>query len=500
MASNDTSSLMLRGWTFVAVSVAVVSVIDRLAIKSDGTSRSQNDNREILGPWISKQAWGFFGAPSVLYGPPVTAKLSAGYKGQNEVYLARIPHGLTGSSGWSTLMNVIRPEPFLFLENGSATSDSLSIKAKAGISWDAMADTPLGPLTYHEGKYCVKISRATLMSLFTLTNARPIFSYSSAAGYRSAYPSYGGQWSISWPIGRPCIVSLAPHDSHTAETDVYPPVFPVRLDKCVEMLAGIISAPDGWKLAFPGRVKEKGSWRLCEIKKGFPGAHGSRHLYNMMGGKVFEVDLLVLQKLHADFKEPLRKIQVRTVSSPTETSDIHIFEHEDNLLAHALDCLPWTSLSWSMHRGMRDILVAYGKSVMDQYRTAFAAFLQQNVVNVETTLMRKGWNKEFIHSSMGDMAQSSVLSGGGNSGDLVRIVVGIVDAILEMSGPGTDTVNKDETKFWRKAVLNKKQNELLKWDLSNQEFVGLAKFFVLEWSQELDYQLYHELPVDLYLA
>lgn len=30
--------------------------------------------------------------------------------------------------------------------------------------------------------------------------------------------------------------------------------------------------------------------------------------------------------------------------------------------------------------------------------------------------------------------------------------------------------------------------------------VALTKFFVLEWSQDLDYELYHDLPVEVLLA
>ena len=36
--------------------------------------------------------------------------------------------------------------------------------------------------------------------------------------------------------------------------------------------------------------------------------------------------------------------------------------------------------------------------------------------------------------------------------------------------------------------------------LGNDGIAALTKFFVFEWSQELYYQLYHELPVDIYLA
>ena len=91
-------------------------------------------------------------------------------------------------------------------------------------------------------------------------------------------------------------MSFSGHDSHTAVRDVYPTAFPARVDKCIEMLAGIILIEGHKRLAFPGRKKKVRPWILRERKKGFPGAHGSRHLYNMMGGKVYDVDLLVLEK------------------------------------------------------------------------------------------------------------------------------------------------------------------------------------------------------------
>jgi hypothetical protein len=296
------------------------------------------------------------------------------------------------------------------------------------------------------------------------------------------------------------VVSLAGHDSHTGATDVYPPVSLVRLDKCVEMLAGIVSASDGWKLAFPGRAKGSGPWQLSEVKKGFPGAHGSRHLYNMMGGKVFEVDLFVLRRLPEALRDGHHKIQVRTVACTTELADVYILERENKVLARALDCLPWTSLSWSMHRGMKDLLLAYGKPVMNHYRTIFVDVLKGSVPALESILMMKGWDKSFIETSMADMASSSILSGEGNSGDLVRIVVSIVDALFVTSDSTVSITNKDETRFWRQVMLDQNEGALSATELSLDNVVALTKFFVLEWSQELDYQLYHELPVDLYLT
>ncbi|CAG8950070.1 hypothetical protein HYFRA_00008303 [Hymenoscyphus fraxineus] len=407
--------------------------------------------------------------PAPTLGPAIIAGYVDKFCGINDIQVSRLPLRKNGTSSWSTIMSVIHLSP------PSKCSSKIQ-------------PVTLKPLILHEGKPCVQISRATLMSLLALTNARPVFSYSSAAGYRSAYPSYGGQWGISWPIGKPCIVSLTPHDSHKLESDVYPASFPVRVDKCIEMLCGIISDGKSWKLAFPGRAKGAGPYILQERKKGFPGAHGSRHLYNMMGGKVFEVDLLVLLPRNA--KEGGRKLEVPCLDPGNKLATVYLPGGQEQLLARALDCLPWAQLSWSMHRGLRDILLAYGTPVMDHYRVKLGAMLK-DISKLESVLVTMGWEFNFVHESMGEMAQSSIISGGGNSGDLVRVVVAIVEAWLEKSEDFV--VDKDETHFWRRRELTGE----VETELSPELVVALTKFFVLEWSQELDYQLYHQLPTEI---
>ena len=418
------------------------------------------------------------------------AGLEHGVCGSNEVHLSRVPHNfkiplkwrLYSRPNWLTLLGVVHSRPV-----------SLTAEIQPPSAWpeDLVNFETSQSQTVGDPKSCIPISRATLMTLFALTNARPIFSYSSASGYRSAYPSYCGQWSITWPIGRPCFVSLAGHDSHAAATDVYPLSFPARVDKCVEMLAGIVTDGKGWKLAFPGRAKSRGPWALRERKKGLAGAHGQRHLWNMVGGKVWEVDLLVLEPRENDKAEQRMGLELAT--KDRTLGALFVAEHEQSLLAKALDYLPWTSLSWSMHWGMRDILLAYGKPIMDRYRTQVATMVKEGVKSVESALVGKGWNPDLVKESMGDLAESTILSGSGNSGDMVRVVVAIVECLVEDSDVKIP-LHLDTTTFW--SEMRKVEDPRLEIDT----LIALTKFLVLEWSQELDYQLYHELPVELYLV
>jgi len=67
----------------------------------------------------------------------------------------------------------------------------------------------------------------------------------------------------------------------------------------------------------------------------------------------------------------------------------------------------------------------------------------------------------------------------------------VVDALVAHAADES-SANKDQTSFWR----NKNRLD----ELGLDGIVALTKFFVLEWSQELDYQLYHELPTALYVG
>lgn len=151
------------------------------------------------------------------------------------------------------------------------------------------------PLIRHDCTTCTVISRTTLIIPLTLTNARQVSRHSGPAGHRAAYASYCWLWNLEWPLGGPAEVRFSTHDFHATATDVYPLTFTRRVDKCLQMTAGIVAtpAPSRFKCAFPGR-KASGRWLLEYSPKCFPGAHGSRHLCNMKGGKVYKVDMLFM--------------------------------------------------------------------------------------------------------------------------------------------------------------------------------------------------------------
>lgn len=126
---------------------------------------------------------------------------------------------------------------------------------------------------------------------------------------------------------------------------------------------------------------------------------------------------------------------------------------------------------------------------MNKFRKGLAQVLRQNIKERPHDLEVNGWKPKFIRESMPDIAYSSVMTGVRDSGDAVRIVT---DAIL-LSWNGTAEA-LDETTFWRAQLKSSSSDDA---PLTLQMLIALTKCFVLEWSIEFDYQIYHDLPTEL---
>ncbi|RAR13184.1 hypothetical protein DDE83_003440 [Stemphylium lycopersici] len=461
-----------------------------------------------LGFWYGhqdKSSW-WTARSSPLYCPVLVANLENGFCGKRIIHLTRLPlFTPPGKAGWALVLTIFHPDKLHSLRSASpsieeaekatehvqektvvATEDHSRETRDRRMQWKSLERVQLALYQAHA---CVSISRTTLITMLALTSARVAFLYSDASGFRAGYASYNGQWYITWPIGQDAVVQFSPHDSHKKDTDVYPPTFMQRTNRCTQMLAGVIVAPSGLQLAFCGR-KPAGTYMLEYAVKGFPGAHGSRHLYNMLGGKVCEVDYIFAHDHISTTQVSENHLKLKVPSNDT-SHDETIFlvpRKEQEAIVQALDCLPWNHLSWSIHRGMRDILLAYSKPIMNRFRSQLAALLKRTVTDKQQLLERKGWESNFVRNSMGEMAASAVLLGKGNSGDLGRVVTDIMRALVD----DWSMDRLDETQFWRLADQDK--------ELDLVGAVALTKVFIVEWSNEFDYQMYHELPVSLKFA
>ena len=507
----DTSVSVATWIGSIATTIGLASVITQAsAIHSLLDPFHNVRGSEHLGLWAKRQPsqqWLHLLKPVPL-GPSITASLTEGFCYNRTVRLSRKPPFKVGSATWTSVLAVLHPGTErsqmlhilqgynieLHLQDSAKPNDMDKVRHKPPLStnWNSLQ---MQSLRQHGGAACTTISRSTFITLLVLTNSRQIFKYSGAAGHRASYPSYNGLWNIEWPIGSPAVLRFSPHDSHSS-SDPYPPFFTRRVDKCIQMLAGIIETGT-LTVAFPGR-KTGGSWILEWQPKGFNGAHGSRHLYNMLGGKPHEVDMLFRRELPQKIA-PIGSLKLSVPSlSHHDTGHIYIMQKERDIIAHAMDCLPWTTLSWSMHRGMKDILIAYGKPIMDIHRFSLATMLKKNIEENPHALETKGWDSKFVKQSMADMAYATVMSGVGDSGDLVRVIADAALLLWDRS-----EAELDQTRFWRDVdfqVLEQIELTSTSSELSIDAVIALTKYVVLEWSQELDYQMYHDLPMEILVA
>lgn len=504
----------IAGWlSFMATAVGLGSLITQASAIQDRLGPYHSSRtEEHLGTWIKRQpkkAWTQLAQPTPV-GPVIYAKLVDGFCGFNTIGVSRLPLEKPGKASWTAILAIFHQQPpspvygsgprayrvdtktDLTTEHLEKRSTVCTIEIEPDVcpsqevpSWTSLQARPL---TRHNSTTCIVISRTTLITILAICNSRTVFRYSDAGGHRASYGSYCGHFYIDWPLGAPAIVRFHPHDSHTTSTDAYPLMFRVRVNKCVQMLAGVITSADGtsFQCAFPGR-KPPGSWVLEYQRRGFPGAHGSRHLYNLMGGKVYEVDFLLARRMDEEAPSTAMELRLPSTEKNIQISML-VPKPEQRILEQALDSLPWSSLSWSIHRGLRDILVAYAKPTMDEFRQNLASRLREVIKEQPQQLEANGWSADFVRGAMAELAANSVLAGSGNSGDSVRVVTDAALLLLD-----EDPSVLDETNFWRQD-----RHDLSKgsW-LSAGAIIALTKCFVLEWSIEFDYQMYHDLPPEL---
>ena len=509
----------LAGWlSFLATSIGLGSLLAQTnAISERLDPYHSSRNQEHLGSWFRKQTQGSI--MRLVRPPPIGPKISArlvdgfgGPEGPNLIGVSRLPSEGTGKASWTAILAIFHEiEPAIgeypLRANTGVQHESMGYDKSPRTSHNFLTDI-VGPniiterapnswnrlsfqqLERHDGSTCIPISRTSLITILTLCSAGQIFKYSDASGHRAAYGSNSGHWYIAWPLGGSAVVNYQAFDSHDRKTDKYPWKFQVRVDKCTQMLCGIVSSPDSkFQCAFPGR-KPVGLYILEYQPNGFPGAHAGRHLYNQQGGKVYEVDFLFPKQITENTQRPPDQA-ILTVPQALDGQGIDYILglKERQVLEYALDCLPWSSLPWSIHRGLRDILMAFGKDTMEALREPFAKKLRGAVAEHGDQLKAKGWDSKFMKEHMANLAANGIMAGGGDSGDIVRV---FTDVALLLLPPNVSFKDVDETRFWREQRHSEQPTVD---DVGT--CVALTKFAVLEWSIELDYHMYHDLPPEL---
>ena len=467
---------------------------------------------KVLGEWAANQSpqrWYQLVKPAPR-GPMIKGNYR-GLCGVSPIHVSRRPHlrkgkGV-GKASWTAILAILHPYTLLHEKEGPTDA----------WPWLKRLDNDMFKhdlVMHRQDKICTKITRIALIVCLVVCNAYQNYKYSGDSGLRVSYSGYTGSWQIQWPLGGHAELEFFGLDSHDSNIETHPLTFSRRVDKCVLMLVGVIDHSTLGKLGF-AEPREQGYSLLKFESQGFSSNGKTTHLYNMMGcGNYYEVNYLaryqLQQKIFPDadtivltLPPPELDLNRKPWKNPIQThSTVFVPPLEQEKLARALDCLPWSQLGWSVHRGMQCLLVAYAKPIMDLHREALASKFE-NAVTIEEnqrTLVSWGWKESFIKKHMGSTAANSVRQGGGDSGDNVRIVTDIAN----LFAPEPRSLARlDETGFWRTQVENRKRDPVtlvMDPDQEGDMIIALTKLFVLEWSNELDHKLYEDLPLELLVA
>lgn len=236
---GDTSSIVAAWLSLLVTTIGLGGIVSQAAaINARLDPFHANRTREYLGVWILRQQnfpW-YTLAKTPPVGPVVTANLTDGFCGLNLLHLTRVPLVLSGKASWAALLSVIHVKPptkrraysELEAEKGhkpGEKDEEQDALERSGIAvfqingqfaadpteWHGLQHRPL---VRHQKHACAVISRTTLMTMMAITNARKVFQYSDASGFRAGYASYSGQWYIFWPIGQDAFARVS-HFSHS---------------------------------------------------------------------------------------------------------------------------------------------------------------------------------------------------------------------------------------------------------------------------------------------
>ncbi|KAL6716035.1 hypothetical protein ACLMJK_006997 [Lecanora helva] len=538
----DTADLIATWISAIVTTIGLASLITQI-----GTIKAQLDpfhrlrGEDHLGHWGSRRPskW-----QSLIPPPPLGPVLEADIDtclGLDVVYLSRRPTHPIGDASWTALLSVFHshsPHQVYDEDNPplrrrtttlakaqtwitkpsaiprSATLGSATLEKGNSFARPASASGNLNsvfipswpqklkmvPLNIHRNVACITISSATLIAFILLSQGREISRFNGPSGLRLLYATYSGFYQIEWPLGGRPTITFSAYDGFQGGHDTFPTFFARRPRKCIEMATGVIDrglsvAGKPSKLAFAGRKKPRNDL-LKLLPRRFAAQRSASGLYNKFGGLAYQVDFLFRERMVTGTTPDVpyvRKLEVPSLDE-NRSSIIYVPHAEGAAIADCLDHLPWSPLAWSIHRGLRDILIAWAMPYLMAYREALAGTLAAAVLKHKFTLRQNGWDGDFVTDCMAEQATSAILGDERCSGDTVRVVTAITDLLWEKSPS-----DMDYTLFWKSSQdlpdRTRESSEVLPPDTA----VALVKTYLVWWSHDFDYELDGVLPQKLYI-
>jgi hypothetical protein len=332
------------------------------------------------------------------------------------------------------------------------------------------------------------------MTMLVVSSVRIMQRLRGPSGLRYVYRGYTGIFLVDWPLGAPAMVHFTVLDTRTSREDVYPRGFYRNVRHAIQMMCGTVYDGKKFHVHVGGR-EPAGTYRLQYRPGGLNGTVAARDLYDTMGGNVYDADLLSAVELDEATAAKMEGV-LQLLLPALEGSHAHAVTYvppaEQRVLAELMDKLPWTQLAWPMHRGLRDLVVAYGKSQWTIHQNALANTLRKAVRGQEQLLINQGWCRQFVYENLASVVADGIMR---DKGSLTRAVTSV--ALLLWKSGDTNDPQLHETVFWRNALEANITEVDADAHLDPDTVIALCKLYTVQCSYEFDYGVYQDLPTKL---
>lgn len=525
----DLAGVLAAYWAALTSTIALVAILPALySIRARLDPFGGARGRQHLGIWTnSKRHWALIRPPPE--GPVLEADLHT-CLGCETIYLSGYPLPGTGIPSWISLLrkfhasklNNTRPihfgaisRHFGRLEKGLAWNvnesrnvrDEISNLVSSGKSHPSeeywKKELKKQTLIMYNGIASTTIDPTTLIIFILLSQMAMEYRHDGPMGLSITFVGYTGKLRIK--SGMETIVEYEEFRDIQKGHNPYPISFPRKPRDCVHMALGIVDRNPEDKVAFDERQLSDGRrYTLTLQKKGYHAQDYANDVYDLMGGRSSDVDFLPFEPAdghHARVTSGLHRFVIK--SEDNFRVEVHLDQHISAIIADCLDKLPWSVLGWSIHRGMKDVLLGFALPSLELYRRELAAVFRLAATTYADKLIEQEWKEGFVRTRVPDIVEAA-FDGRSKSGNVCRVIAALAEQIHEHGLPTTtvpqqaaDPITKP-TNFWKNQLINPPPNSSSvapkKKSLDPDAVTALTKVFFLKCSHEFDYRVYHKLP------
>ena len=525
----DLAGVLAAWWAALTSTIALVAILPALySIRALLDPFEGARGRQHLGVWANpKWHWTLMRPPP--QGPIIEADLHA-CLGCDIIYLSGHPLPGMGIPSWATFLREFHAFDLrLSCSIDSGPVSKHSDRLEKGLAWNFNQSRNVRDeisnlvdsgkthsseehwkkeiknqtLVMYNGIASTMIDSTTLVVFILLSQMTMEYRHDGPMGVSITFVGYTGKLRIK--SGAETVVEYEQFRDVQKGHNPYPISFPRKPRDCVHMGLGIVDRNPEDKVAFDDRQPSDGrGYTITLQRKGYHGQSYANDVYDLMGGHSRDVDFLAFKPIEGSH-------EMRNLYEFCTEGGYSFFLDQDMcmIIADCLDKLPWSVLGWSIHEGMRDILLGFASASLDLYRQELAVLFRMAAKTYADNLIAKEWKEGFVRTRMPDIV-GAAFDNRLKSGNVCRVIAALAEEIWEHGLPtttttttmtaitayqSTDAITKP-THFWREQLQHPlgSMARPMKKSLDPDAIVALTKAYFLKCSYEFDYRVYHKLP------